>query len=294
MFQLMKRNLLIYLRDRAAIFFSLLSVLIAVGIYILFLAELQIDNIENAVSGYGIPSKDIKWLVNCWIIAGLLSIVPVTSCLGAFGVMVEDREKKIMKDFRSAPIHTFKYPIAAVLSSAIIGIFMSLLSFGVYSLYIRVQTGYYFTGVQVVKTIGIVIATSIFACAIMGLFVSFFKTSSSYNGLSITIGTVIGFINGVYVPLGVLPDFLQVIVKIIPFSHTATIFRKILMEGAMNKVFIQGNTQAVMDYRTLYGVDYVVKNKELSIQMSLLYAALWSVICLVIYFLKSRNKVKEC
>lgn len=294
MLQLIRRNLLIYLRDRAAVFFSVLSVLIAVGIYILFLAELQIDNIENVVNGYGIPTKDIKWLVNCWIIAGLLSIVPVTSCLGSFGVMVEDCEKKIMKDFRSAPIHTFKYPVAAVFSSAIVGFIMSVLSFLLYSIYIVVQTGYSFHMEQMMEAVGMIMLTSIFSCTILGLFVSFFKTSSSYNGLSIIIGTIVGFINGVYVPLGILPKFLQVIVKVIPFSHTATVFRKILMTEAMNQVFVQGNTQAVLDYRELYGVDYIVNNKSLSIQISLLYAGIWSLVSLGIYFLKSRNKVKEC
>lgn len=48
--------------------------------------------------------EDIKWLVNCWIISGILSIVPVTSSLGALVNMVADKERKIMKDFKSAPI----------------------------------------------------------------------------------------------------------------------------------------------------------------------------------------------
>ncbi|MDR1550081.1 MAG: ABC transporter permease [Hungatella sp.] len=293
MFAMVKRNLLIYLRDRSAVLFSILSVLIAIGLYILFLAQSQVNTIGKAVEGSGIYYEDINWLVNCWIISGLLSIIPVTSCLGVFGIMVEDREKKIMKDFKSAPVSPARYPILTMFSSGLIGILMSLMAFVLYSLYIYMETGYTFDRIQVGKVILLIILTTAISCTVMGFLVSFLKTSSSYRGMSVVIGTVIGFVNGVYVPVGEVPDTIRLLIKMIPFSHTAVIFRKVLMENAIDAVFSQINTDAVQNYKLLYGIDYIINDKVLTVKASLLYVALFSIFAFFLYLVRSKNKAKE-
>ncbi|MDR2024153.1 MAG: ABC transporter permease [Hungatella sp.] len=293
MFAMLKRNLLIYLRDRSAVFFSILSVLIAIGLYILFLAQSQVTAIGKAVEGSGIYYEDINWLVNCWIISGLLSIIPVTSCLGVFGIMVEDREKKITKDFKSAPVNPVRYPILTMFSSGIIGILMSLMAFVLYSLYIYMETGYTFDSIQVGKVFFLIILTTAISCTVMGFLVSFLKTSSSYRGMSVVIGTVIGFVNGVYVPAGEVPDTMRLLIKMIPFSHTAVIFRKVLMENAIEAVFGQIKTEAVQNYKLFYGIDYIMNDKVLTVKASLLYVALFSIFAFFLYLVRSKNKARE-
>lgn len=47
--------------------------------------------IEDTVEKFS-NHEDIKWLVNCWIISGILSIVPVTSSLGALVYELSNEE----------------------------------------------------------------------------------------------------------------------------------------------------------------------------------------------------------
>ena len=89
------RNLRIFFRDRAAVFFSLLAVFIIIGLYALFLSDVWTAELEGFTG--------VRYMMDSWIMAGLLAVTSVTTTMGAFGVMVEDRSKKIYKDFSVTP-----------------------------------------------------------------------------------------------------------------------------------------------------------------------------------------------
>ncbi len=55
----------------------------------------QVDAIEQLV-----PASDqLKTMVNEWMVAGLLSIIAVTTTLAALGIYIKDLETKVMADF---------------------------------------------------------------------------------------------------------------------------------------------------------------------------------------------------
>ena len=92
-----KRNLKVYFRDKGSVFFSILSVLIVIGLYAFFLGDQLIKSVESFDES---RTNEIKFLVNSWLIAGILSVTSISTTLGAFGVIVDDKVKKIDKDFR--------------------------------------------------------------------------------------------------------------------------------------------------------------------------------------------------
>lgn len=292
MITLIKRNLLLYFRDKSAVFFSLLSVFIVIGLYILFLAELQISTIKEFVPKFS-NYEDIKWIVNCWIISGLLSIIPVTSTLGMLGNVVADKERKIMKDFKSSPIHISKYPIAAVLSSCIIGILMSMIAFIIYSIYIYVDIQHGFSIKQYGICFLLIILVNMMTATVNGLMVSFFNTIRSFTAASIVIGTIIGFITGVYVPVGVLPKGVQYLVQALPFGHVAVLFRSILMKGPLNVVFGNVPQEYLDDYKELYGIIYKIDGVELSLAVSFIYVIVVLFIATSLFILNYSRKRKE-
>jgi len=63
MIMLARRNLTVFFRDKAAVFFSLLSALIVFGLYIFFLGDLWTSNLESIVNG--------QEIMDSWLIAGL-------------------------------------------------------------------------------------------------------------------------------------------------------------------------------------------------------------------------------
>ena len=87
MFELISRNRKVYTRDRLAFFMSFLSVIILILVYQVFLGQIQIDAVKEALGSDTASSDTIK-MVNYWLISGLTTIISMTSTLGAFGVMV--------------------------------------------------------------------------------------------------------------------------------------------------------------------------------------------------------------
>jgi len=284
MTELIRRNLRLYLRDRMTVFFSLLSVIIVVLLYVLFLAQLQIDSIKSAVT-MPLSDSDISWLIDSWIAAGILSIVPVTSCLGSLGMMVTDKEKRIVKDFRSSPMRQFKYPLAAVCAAGVVSCAMSLVAFAIFGVYIYLNSGHSFTFAQYGRALALILLTSVFACTVMGLIAALFRTSSSFVALNIVVGTVIGFVNGVYVPLGILPDAVQTAVKVLPFGHSTVAFRQVLMSDALSTVFAGAPPSALDHYREMYGIAYWVGGAQLGFWWSVAYLGVMAAVAFSLFVL---------
>ena len=75
------RNLKLYFRDRTAVFFSLLAVFIIIGLYVLFLGDTITADLTEI--------KGARFLMDSWIMAGLLAVTSVPTTMGAASVVVE-------------------------------------------------------------------------------------------------------------------------------------------------------------------------------------------------------------
>ena len=93
---MVKRNLKIYFQDKASVFFSMLSVIIIFALYIFFIG----DSISSGLKFLPHPNR----LMRAWMLAGMLASASITTSLGAYGVMISDRENKTIKDFYSSPV----------------------------------------------------------------------------------------------------------------------------------------------------------------------------------------------
>ena len=92
-------------------FFSLLAVLIIIGLYAAFLGNTLTSGLEG-VSG-------ARFLMDSWIMAGLLAVASITTTLSAAGVIVDDKAKGIAKDLRCAPLSAA--PLWGYLLATVVG-----------------------------------------------------------------------------------------------------------------------------------------------------------------------------
>src|SRR6056297_1680449 len=118
---LLKRHLRLYFRDRASVFFSLLGVIIIMLLYILFLGNM----LEGAAEDFA--SEDARFIMDSWIMAGVIAVASITTAMGAFGIAVNDKEKSILKDFQVSPIKRTALLASYITATAIVGFVMSVL-----------------------------------------------------------------------------------------------------------------------------------------------------------------------
>ncbi|NLC66497.1 MAG: ABC transporter permease [Clostridium sp.] len=292
MSKIIYRNVSLYFRDKASVFFSLLSVLIVMLLYILFLSNVQVVSITEQI-GATANKNNISYLINTWILAGILSITTVTSTLGALAFMVNDRENKIIKDFKSSPITNSTYPVAGVISSFIVGLTMSIIALLIYGVYIFIDTGYLFSLIIIVETLALIVVSTIMNAALMGLLVSFISTNNVYSSASLIIGTTIGFVNGLYIPIGELPDKIQTFIKLLPFAHIASMFRQILMKDSIPKTFDGAPVEAINTYKEIFGIILKWKNESIAFNISLIFVIAVFTISIILFFINFRRKREE-
>lgn len=255
---LTKRNLLLFFRDKATVFFSFLSIIIILGLYILFLSDLQVQSVEEVVG----KIEGIKPLVNSWVMAGLIAVSTVTLSLGALGVVVADRENNAMNDFLVAPIKREQVFLSYLLSTIIIAMIISLTLFVIAEIYIISSGGTVLTIIPMLKVIGI-IALCVLSSSLLMLFViSFLKSEQSVGVLGTIVGTMIGFLTGAYVPMGIMPKGIQIVSNVIPVSQGASLLRKIFLEKPLNDVFT--DSKALSEYSKMQGIDLYFGNFKLS------------------------------
>ena len=75
-----KRNIKVYLKDKTAIIFSMMTQIIILGLYLLFLKQNYVDSMTSMLDGFNIKTEDnlINALVNSGRVAGVIGTAGVT------------------------------------------------------------------------------------------------------------------------------------------------------------------------------------------------------------------------
>lgn len=291
---LINRNLKVFLRNKSAVFFSFLAIIIIIALYALFLGDVQVQNIKSILNQSNITASDesIAWLVNSWIMAGLLSVNAVTITLGTYGTIVDDIEYKTSKDFISSPIKRTHVVLGYIISSWILTISLSIIGFVAIELYIVSQGGQLLNLTEMMQTLGIIVLSVISFSSVLFFIVSFIKSANVFGTVSSIIGTLIGFLAGIYIPIGILPNAVKVLVSLFPVSYSASMLRQIFMAKPSAQVFEGAPDFAVSDYNELFGVELYLNGYELSWFFMISSLILMSIIFYILGVLRvQRNKL---
>ena len=261
---MLARNVKLYFRDKANVFFSMLSIIMIIFLFMLFLGQ----------GNWG--GADI---LNSWLMAGVLGVAAVTTSMGAFTVMVEDKVGKITKGFYASPIKRSYIAASYILSPFIVSVMMTVLTAIGFGVYIVVTGGDLPAITGIIQIAGLMLLSSIMATTMVCFIVSFIKTNSVYGTVSAILGTLIGFLMGIYMPIGNLPGPIQTVIMLFPPSHAAMLYRRILME----RPFEAAMTAApyAMDWNALketLGVVFTLGDIEITPVMSILFLVVSAVV----------------
>lgn len=245
----LKRNLKLFFRDRSAVLFSLMAVFIIIVLYAVFLSEVWLPDSMQGL-------QNVDFLMSSWLVSGLLTVASVTTTMGAFGVLIDDKVKKIDKDFYSSPIKKSNLTKGYLGSALLIGIIMSLVTFVVSEVYIVLNGGNWVNFSSALKTILLIFLSSTANTSLMCFIVSFFKSHHAFSTAGTVIGTLIGFLTGIYLPIGNLPETVQMVIKVFPASHGAALFRQVLMEEPLGISLHGIDSKYLSDFKEYMGITY--------------------------------------
>ena len=279
---LIKRNLLLFFRQKSNVFFSLLGVFVIIGLYVLFLGDLMVKDMPDL--------KDVRFLMDSWIMGGILAVTPVTTSLGAMATMVEDKNNHIYKDFIASPLKRSTLASGYIISGFFISLILTFITFILAEIYIVSFGGELLPIDATLKVILLIIFTTAASSLMMFYIVSWFKSINAFTTASTLVGTLIGFLTGIYIPIGSLPEAVQFVIKIFPPSHAALLFRSIMMEQAEKITFADAPMAALENFRQTFGVSFKVGDTILGSYASILYILIFMIIFFVLSITKMSQK----
>ncbi|MGX6429628.1 ABC transporter permease [Levilactobacillus yonginensis] len=245
MLAMIKRNLLLYFRDRSGVFFSLLGALISFILYLVFLKQNMLTSWQR------VPHA--KLLLDTWLIGGTLAITGITTTLTSLSLMVNDKEKHVTADLELTDAGPFRLFTSYLCSATIIGTLMQavmlIIMWGNFYLTDGVTLGSSTVG----KVLGLMVISSLLATMVNAVIISGVHAVNTLNKLATIVGTAAGFLVGTYMPIGILPTFAQDLVKFVPGSYVAALYRQYLMAGNLKTAFA-GNWIARTHFEQLMGV----------------------------------------
>ena len=225
MFNLALRNVKNFFRQKSAVIFSLLSVLIIIALFALFLGQNLTDSIQNEAQ-----IENAKIIMNSWVMAGIVAVTCVTAPLGALAIMISDKNKKIIKDLKAAPIKTSAIAAGYFLNCLLIGFIMSSIALIVGEVYLVIIGAPVLTFVQILKILGIMVISLLASGSFAFFIASLIQNDSAYAAVNTIIGTLIGFLMGIYVPIGVFGKGVQWAIMGFPLSHSAVLLRQVFTD----------------------------------------------------------------
>ncbi|QWC00324.1 ABC transporter permease [Mycoplasmatota bacterium] len=288
LYSLVIRNLKKYLRDRAAVFFSFLSVIIILLLYILFLGKMQVDTLQAELGDI----DSLGWLVSSWIMSGILMVSTVTVPLGAIGGLIDDRADNILDDFYVSPVSRNKLALSYLISSWVIALVLVLINLVIGQIYVVSQGGELLSVFSFIKVLLLLIFSIMTFSSFFFYLSIFIKTRNAFGTLSTIVGTFIGFLGGIYIPIGVLGKSVQTFMNIIPTAHAVTIIRSVYMDSAVNDVFKNAPAGVYENYAETFGLQITIGNFQFREWHMLLSMGIFMIIFYALSILKlSKSKL---
>ena len=241
MLALLKRNFILYFRNRSGVFFSLLGALISFLLYIIFLQKNLTDSWSQ------LPNSTN--LLNNWLMGGTLAVTGMTTSFTALKQMVQDRENQVDQDLFLTDLGNWGLQASYLISSIVISFVMQVFMYAVMS--------FYFKESPVISHLPeialIMLLSSLISSLVNVLLIYRFQSVDSLGKLATIVGTASGFLVGTYVPIGVLPDFAQIIMKCTPATYIASLYRQVLMKERLEIAF-SGNNSLLQEFQEKMGI----------------------------------------
>ncbi|WP_455025366.1 ABC transporter permease [Oribacterium sinus] len=236
-----KRNVLLFFKDWQSILFSLLTSIIVLVLYLLFLKGTFVSAIQSAMEQYPrlasiVSQKDIDMFANLFLLSGILGSAMISVPFSCITVLVKDRANKVDYDILSTPLKRGQIIFAYFVSAVLTSILLNSIILAVGLIGIRMQGNMYLNASQVIKAFSIVALGSISASSIFMIVVLFFKTVSACEAFFGILSAASGFVIGAYIPISQFSDGVQTVCNLFPASQITIMLRNILLNGLLDHI----------------------------------------------------------
>lgn len=233
--QLLRRHFLVFFKNKVRVLYTLLVPVIIFCVYVLFLRNLELSTVDNMLYQLGITKDEtmgmyINTLVDSWMLSGIAALSTITVALQTNTVFVEDRQNGVNRDFASSPIPRGLLVCAYVVFNFAVTLLICAVYLFICFVYLGCMGELFLSFPDVLIVLAMLIYTTISSTLMTVFICSFIKTEGTMASLVAVFSTAVGFLIGAYMPLGMLPEWVQSICAFIPGTYACSLLRYSFME----------------------------------------------------------------
>lgn len=258
---LVKRNMNMYLRNKTSVLFSSLSMIIILVLNAVFLESVNEQYLAKFIT---LDPKEAAYMIGSWLMAGIMIVNIVMVSMATLSIMVEDEEKHKMTAFLVSPISRMTLNLSYVVAACMNAFLLTLLTIIFSEVYLYMSCGAIFSVVTLIKLVGVIMANIFSAVTFFICLATLTKTSSAFSAITTAVGTLIGFIAAIYLPMGNLSNHIQGVLKLFPVLYGTSAARMICTQEAVKQVFEGAPSQMVKDYQSFMGITINWGKQEVS------------------------------
>lgn len=297
---LVKRNMMVYYRDRGNLFFSFLSMLIILGLMLVFLGDMNITAITDLLNQFGGTQTaqtnydNASNLVINWVVAGIIVVNCITIANAVTGIMIADEEEHKLAAFAITPMSRLKQILSYVTASGIMSVLFCCVTLVLAESYIALQGGSFISMEDHIVFLGYLLVVVFFSVSLVFFLAQFVRSKSAYSGLSTVVGTLVGFLAAIYVPYGSLPEAAGTILKHTPLFAASSLFRDLFTKDIVNQTFDGIHTEVVAEYKEFMGITIINQDVVVSHAQQIIFLMITGIVLFAISFaLMQKRELKD-
>ncbi len=237
---LTKRNLLVFFKDKTMVFFSMLTPIIILVLYMLFLRGTYLDALEHpaeALMAAGlVTSADLGAMANGLLLTGIMGSALITIPYNCLVTLVNDRASGIDVDVTATPASRLQIILSYFTAAALSAILMTTVIIGLGLTILQCINPMYLTAKSILTLFAVVIGGAISATAIFMVFLLFLKSSSASGAFLGILSAASGFVIGAYLPISNFSEGIQNFCHLFPATEVTILIRRFLLTDLMTHV----------------------------------------------------------
>ncbi len=193
--------------------------LIILLVYVFFLRDLELtltnetlqklmtEDITNPI--YDSLMKNVNCLVDSWMLSGIIALATITVSIQCNNIIVNDKENGVNRDFASSPIKQEILIFSYFAFNFVVTFLICLIVLVICFAYILAKGEWVLTFVDFITIIG-VLGFDTLGSTFLTLFIcSFIKKESTLASVIAVFSAGAGFVIGAYIPISMLPEWVQ-------------------------------------------------------------------------------------
>ena len=237
---LFKRDTKLFFKDKGLFFTALITPLILLVLYAVFLGKVYKDSFLMAIpEGVAVADSLMNGLVGGQLLSSLLAVCCVTVAFCSNLLMVQDKISGAYKDLTMSPAKNGVLSLAYFLSCAFSTLVVCLVALGAGLLYLYF-TGWYMTITHVLVLLADVVIMVLFGTSLSSLVICKLTTQGQASAVGSIVSSVYGFICGAYMPISSFPEGLQKALMFLPGTYGTALLRNHCLDGVFAEMEATG------------------------------------------------------